>query len=60
MPPNQNAGLKNIPLSPSWGPVPATFFDRLPWGLLIAAGIPYYTLPQTILLWTEPDVEEEA
>jgi len=34
------------------------FVDRLPYGLMIAVGILYYTLPQCILLWTEPDIEE--
>ena len=36
------------------------FLDRLPYGLLIAVGILYYTLPQCILLWTEPDLEAEG
>jgi hypothetical protein len=53
-------GLKYVPLSPSWSPVLGTFFDRLPWGLLIAAGILYYTLPQAILLWTETDMDPDA
>jgi hypothetical protein len=35
------------------------FLDRLPIGLMIAVGILYYTLPQCILLWTEPDIEAE-
>jgi hypothetical protein len=51
-------GLKNVPLSPEWNPALHTFFDRLSYGLLIGAGILYYTLPQAILLWTEPDMEE--
>lgn len=32
--------------------------ERLPWGLLIGAVILYYTLPQAIVLCTEPDMEE--
>ena len=36
------------------------FVDRLPYGLMIAVGILYYTLPQCILLWTEPDLEAEG
>jgi hypothetical protein len=32
---------------------------RLAWALLISAGILYYTLPQAILLWTEPDMEAQ-
>ena len=36
------------------------FLDRLPYGLMIAVGILYYTLPQCILLWTEPDMEAEG
>ena len=32
---------------------------RLAWALLIAVYILYLTLPQAILLWTEPDMEEE-
>jgi hypothetical protein len=34
------------------------WLDRLPWALMIAWGILYYTLPQAILLWTEPDMED--
>lgn len=33
-------------------------FQQLPYSLLMAAGVLYVTLPQTILLWTEPDLEE--
>jgi hypothetical protein len=39
-------------------PALRAFFARLPWGLLIAAMMLYYILPQAILLWTEPDMEE--
>jgi hypothetical protein len=51
-------GLKNNAFYPGWDPAVRIFIDRLPFGLLIGAGILYYTLPQTILLWTEPDMEE--
>jgi hypothetical protein len=34
------------------------FLLQLPFLLLGAAGIVYLTLPQAILLWTEPDMEE--
>jgi hypothetical protein len=34
------------------------WLDQLLWALLIAWGILYYTLPQAILLWTEPDIED--
>jgi hypothetical protein len=53
-------GLKNNAFYPGWDPAVRTFVDRLPYGLLIAAGILYYTLPQAILLWTEPDMEKSA
>ena len=50
-------GLKNNPFYPAWNPALRTFVDRLPYELLIAAVILYYTLPQAILLWTEPDMK---
>lgn len=34
-----------------------TFLYQLPVALLVASGILYYTLPQAILLWTEPDID---
>lgn len=34
--------------------------QRLPYSILMAAGVLYYTLPQTILLWTEPDMDSNA
>lgn len=39
---------------------PALFatFQQLPYSLLMAAGVLYITLPQVILLWTEPDLED--
>jgi hypothetical protein len=39
------------------GPAAQMLVSRLAWALLIAVGILYYTLPQAILLWTEPDME---
>jgi hypothetical protein len=33
--------------------------DQLPYAVLVAGGILYTTLPQAILLWTEPDLEDE-
>jgi hypothetical protein len=32
---------------------------QLPSIILWATGILYFTLPQAILLWTEPDMEQE-
>ena len=49
--------LKNNRYFPLWNPTIQTFVRHLPYGFLIAAGFLYYTLPQAILLWTEPDVE---
>ena len=34
------------------------FLDQLPYAVLVAGGVLYATLPQAILLWTEPDMEE--
>jgi hypothetical protein len=31
--------------------------QQLPYGILMAAGVVYMTLPQAILLWTEPDMD---
>ncbi len=53
-------GLKNNPFYPKWAPALRVFIDHLPYGLLFAAGILYYTLPQAILLWTEPNMEQEG
>jgi hypothetical protein len=50
-------GLKNNSFYPEWQPAFRIFVDRLPYGLLLGAGILYYTLPQAILLWTERDME---
>ena len=37
---------------------PTSFFDELIYGMVIAASILVQSLPQTILLWNEPDMEE--
>jgi hypothetical protein len=37
----------------------AAVLDQIIYGLLIASVILLITLPQAILLWTEPDIEEE-
>lgn len=34
------------------------FLMQLPYIIVVATGILYITLPQAILLWTEPDLEE--
>jgi hypothetical protein len=34
------------------------FFYQLPVALVLASGILYYSLPQAILLWTEPDMDD--
>jgi hypothetical protein len=41
-------------------PALRSFFDLLPYALLVAGCILYYTLPQAILFWTEPDLEAEG
>lgn len=40
-----------------WNPVLREFLSHVYLGPLIAAGVLSYTLPQAILLWTEPDME---
>lgn len=47
----------NSPEARHTGPAAQMLVGRLAWALLIAVGILYYTLPQAILLWTEPDME---
>jgi hypothetical protein len=37
--------------------LPSAFFDQSIYGLLLASFILFLTLPQSILLWTEPDME---
>jgi hypothetical protein len=39
--------------------VPASSFDLLIYGLLIASFIFFITLPQAVLLWTEPEMEDQ-
>jgi hypothetical protein len=49
-----------IPLLQWYGiKLSAAFLDQIIYGLLIAAIILFITLPQSILLWTEPDIDEE-
>jgi len=40
--------------------VSASFFDGSIYGMLIASFILFLSLPQAILLWTEPDMEAEG
>jgi len=47
----------NSPAVHHAGPAVQTLVGRLAWTLLMAVGILFYTLPQAILLWTEPDME---
>ena len=53
-------GFKNNSFYPTWDPVVRGLIDRLPVGLLAGAVVLYYTLPQVILLWTEPDMEPQG
>ena len=48
------------PITPVLAPPVRAFLQQLPYMLLCATGILYYTLPQTILLWSEPDMEVES
>jgi hypothetical protein len=41
----------------SWIPMPP---DAIYYGLTLVAIILFLTLPQAILLWTEPDMEEQS
>lgn len=45
------------PITPHLPPVARAYLLQLPLVLLTATGIVYITLPQAILLWTEPDME---
>jgi hypothetical protein len=49
----------NSPEARHAGQAAQMLVGRLAWSLLICVGILYYTLPQAILLWTEPDMEEQ-
>jgi ABC-type transport system involved in cytochrome bd biosynthesis fused ATPase/permease subunit len=55
------AYLKNL-LPNAWDSlhVPPAIFDTLIYCLLMAAFVLVFTLPQAILLWTEPDMEAEG
>jgi hypothetical protein len=48
------------PITPLLPSVLRAFLNKLPQMLLVATGILYITLPQAILLWTEPDMETET
>ncbi len=52
------AGFRINGIPATWNPELRAFLYQLPVALLLASGILYYTLPQAILLWTEPDMEE--
>ena len=45
------------PVTPVVSQTVRFFLQHLPYGVLFAGGILYITLPQVILLWTEPDME---
>lgn len=47
-----------LPIHPHWNPDLRAFLHQIPVGLFVACGVLYYTLPQAILLWTEPDMEQ--
>ncbi len=47
------------PITPSLPLAPRTFLVKLPQILLAATIWIYITLPQAILLWTEPDMEAQ-
>jgi hypothetical protein len=49
---------KLTPISPSTIPALHAFEAQFPYMLLMAAGVLYVSLPQAILLWTEPDIME--
>jgi hypothetical protein len=54
------AGLRGIvPLLLPVSPILRVFLDDLPYAVLVAGGILIATLPQAILLRTEPDMEEQ-
>lgn len=47
------------PITPLVGPVLRGVLMQLPAMLLMAAGAMYMTLPQAILMWTEPDIDAD-
>jgi hypothetical protein len=48
------------PITPLLPPALQQFLLQLPYIVLVATGMLYLTLPQAILLWTEPDMEPDA
>lgn len=50
-------GLRQF--APVWVHPPGEVFDRMVYGLLMAAIVLFLTLPQAVLLWTEPDMEAD-
>jgi hypothetical protein len=46
------------PITPLLPPTMRAYIVQLPFILLAATGILYLTLPQAILLWTEPDMDQ--
>jgi hypothetical protein len=47
------------PITPLVGPVLRGVLMQLPHMLLMVAGALYITLPQAILMWTEPDIDAD-
>jgi hypothetical protein len=47
------------PITPLAGPVLRAVLMQLPYMLVMAAGALYMTLPQAILMWTEPDIDPD-
>lgn len=45
------------PITPLAGPMLRAMLMELPYMLLMATGVLYLTLPQAILMWIEPDLE---
>jgi hypothetical protein len=52
-----SSGFRINGIPAAWNPELRALLYQLPVALLVASGILYYTLPQAILLWTEPDME---
>jgi hypothetical protein len=52
------AFAQNGPEARRGGPAVHLLFANMTWGMFAAAVILYYTLPQAILLCSEPDIEE--
>jgi hypothetical protein len=47
------------PITPLMAPALRAVLVQLPFVFLMATGVLYITLPQAILLWTEPDMETD-